>query len=124
MIKGILTGFICLISSVTFACPAALPTNDVNFCASFETATFCYCTTSGYSRLICQDMNMIYNLMMVMGQGSLEKACKHFEKYSTLRDCVDNWTCYRFGGTDSRGRKCSNTQQACKKSVKRSRVMR
>ncbi|CEG56331.1 hypothetical protein [Legionella fallonii] len=112
MIKRIVILSLYLFSLSSFACDKALPTNDVNFCASFKVAATCYCTTSGLPTGLCQDMNALYNRMITVF-GTLRKACE-YQRYTSTEDCMDNWNCYRFGGVDSRGRLCSSNKQACK----------
>ncbi len=60
---------------------------------------------------MCQDMNALYNRMIAVF-GSLQKACA-FQHYTSTQDCIDNWTCYRQGGVDSRGRACSSNRSPC-----------
>jgi len=111
MIKKIILVFMCLSNFTAYACTNALPTDDANFCGSFKAAATCYCVSSGLPNGMCQDMNTLYNRMMVVF-GSLQKAC-NYQRYTTPQDCVDNWKCFQFGGIDSRGRLCSSNQQAC-----------
>lgn len=122
MKKGISTILLLIMSSFSFAsgsvlptnfaCGSALPTNNVNFCSSFEKVAPCYCTSSGLPSGMCQDMDALYKRMIAVF-GTLKKACE-YQKYTSTQDCVDNWTCYRFGGVDSRGRWCSSNKSACK----------
>lgn len=111
MIKGISVVVLFFLSSTVFCCGSALPTNDVNFCPSFKSVATCYCTASGLPAGMCQDMNALYNRLMGVF-GSLKKACE-YQHYTTPQDCMDNWNCYRIGGTDSRGRLCSATKLPC-----------
>ena len=111
MIKKILVLSLCLFSISIFACPRATPTNDVNFCASFKAAATCYCTSSGLPPSMCQDMGQLYKRMLSVF-GSLQKACA-YQSYTSVQDCVDNWSCYLRGGIDSTGKLCSSTQLAC-----------
>lgn len=111
MIRKIIFVFICLFNYTVFACSNAAPTDDASFCTSFKAAATCYCISSGLPNGMCQDMNTLYNRMMVVF-GSLQKAC-NYQHYTTQQDCVDNWKCFQFGGIDSRGRLCNATQQAC-----------
>ena len=106
MIRRTFAGLMCLFSVSTFSCGNAVPTNDVNFCASFKKVATCYCTSSGLPAGMCQDMNMLY-ARMVSVYGSLDKACAA-QPYTTKQDCLDNWNCYRLGGVDSRGNYSSN----------------
>lgn len=108
-LAAILSG--CFAVSAFAGCPNALPTNDVNFCPSFERAAVCYCTSSGLPRAMCEDMNTLY-ARMISYFGSLRKACEH-QRYTTTEDCMDNWNCYLHGGVDSRRRFCSSTKKAC-----------
>ncbi|MCX7114678.1 MAG: hypothetical protein NTW08_02020 [Gammaproteobacteria bacterium] len=109
--KNILAVLLCLLSVSAFACPNALPTNDSEFCGSFKTAATCYCTASGLPGGMCQNMSALYKRMMVVF-GSLQRACE-YQHYTSVQDCIDNWTCYLIGGIDSQGRMCSSTQNAC-----------
>lgn len=115
MFKGIISGFLYILSASamanTLACPYAKATDDVNFCPSFRTAAVCHCTSSGLPPTMCQDMNAIYNRMLSVF-GSLQRACE-YQKATTTQDCIDNWNCYRLGGIDSRGRLCNATEKAC-----------
>lgn len=111
MIKQIFAFFIYFCSFSAFSCINALPTDNVNFCPSFKTAAVCYCTSSGLPGGMCQDMNTLYNRMLSVF-GSLQKACE-YQKYTSTQDCMDNWNCYRLGGVDSRGRRCSSTGMKC-----------
>ncbi|WP_173236757.1 hypothetical protein [Legionella antarctica] len=111
MIKRIFGVCMYLFSLSVFSCPGALPTDHVNFCASFRTAATCYCTSSGLPAGMCQDMTALYNRLIGVF-GSLQKACE-YQRYTTTQDCMDNWNCYRLGGIDSHGRLCSSNQLAC-----------
>lgn len=113
MIRIIVTTFlVCFLGFSAFAeCPKALPTNHVNFCASFKSVAICHCTSSGLPSGMCQDMNALYSRMLSVF-GSLQRACA-FQRSTTPQDCIDNWECYRHGGVDSQGRACSGTQKAC-----------
>ncbi|MBI2785206.1 MAG: hypothetical protein HYX60_02400 [Legionella longbeachae] len=113
MIRGIFVGLMSLfsVSSFSFSCPNALPTNSEGFCASFKSVAICYCTSTGLPSGMCQDMKMLYARMISI-YGSLSNAC-NAQKYTTPQDCMDNWNCYRLGGVDSRGRLCSSNKKAC-----------
>ena len=111
MKKAILVLAMFMFSTIGYTCSRALPTDDPNFCSSFRTAATCYCTSSGLPSGMCQDMNALYNRMMIVF-GSLQKACE-YQHHTSTQDCVDNWNCYAHGGTDSRGRACSSNQQPC-----------
>lgn len=112
MIQRIFAVLMCFFSLSAFAaCSNAVPTDNPAFCASFKAAATCYCTESGLPPMMCQDMNMLYGRLIAVF-GSLQRACE-YQKYSSTQDCIDSWSCYRFGGVDSRGRLCSSTQQAC-----------
>lgn len=113
MIKKIYAVLICCFTCFTTfaACPDALPTNHVNFCASFKQAAICYCITSGMPAFMCQDVNQLYNRMIALF-GSLQGAC-NYQKYISPQICMDNWNCYRQGGVDSRGNICSSTKASC-----------
>lgn len=111
MIKRIAISAMLAFSFSAYSCPNALPTDNVNFCSSFKSVATCYCTSSGLPSGMCQDMNQLYNRMVVVF-GSLKKACE-YQHYTTPQDCMNNWTCYRSGGVDSAGKQCSSTQRAC-----------
>ena len=111
MIRKIFAGVLYCFSMSSFACPIAVPTSDVNFCASFKSAATCYCTSSGLPSGMCQDINALYNRMVVVF-GSLQKACD-YQHHTSSQICMDNWNCYLHGGVDSRGNICSSTRLAC-----------
>lgn len=115
MIRCLLAVSVYLMSISAFACTNALPTDSVGFCSSFRTVAVCYCTSSGVPSGMCQDMQKLYNRMLSYF-GSLQAACLYQQDklhYSSAQDCLDNWNCYLRGGTDSKGRLCSSTQQPC-----------
>ena len=99
------------VSSAVFACPSALPSNDPNFCSSFHKAAECYCTSSGLPLRMCNNMTLLYQ-RMIASLGSLENACR-FQIHTSTQECIDEWVCYRNGGTNSRGELCSGTGNAC-----------
>ena len=109
--KKILVGFIYFFSISAFACPMAVPTNNVNFCASFKAVATCHCTSSGLPSGMCQDINALYNRMLIVF-GSLQKACE-YQHHTSTPICMDNWNCFLHGGVDSRGNVCSSTGMAC-----------
>lgn len=115
MMKGLLAASIYLISMTAFAsdfaCPNALPTDNVNFCPSFKAAAKCHCTSSGLPDLMCQDMKSIYARMMSVF-GTLQRACEYQHTTST-EDCINGWNCYRLGGVDSYGKLCNSNKKAC-----------
>lgn len=98
-------------NGLSFACSSALPTNDPNFCASFKPVATCYCTSSGLPSRMCQDMNALYGRMILVF-GSLQRACE-YQKHTSTQNCLDNWSCYMYGGTDSQGNLCSSSGAAC-----------
>ena len=101
---------VAFLSISAFACPDATSTDDVNFCASFKTATICYCSEAlpGCGRL---SMNQIYSLLLTRYR-TLEAACRS-QSHTDAQTCIDDWNCYRLGGMDSHGRACNSTQLAC-----------
>lgn len=111
MIKNLSVIFFCFFSVLGFACPTALPTNHPNFCSSFKQVATCHCTNSGLPAGMCQNMNALYDRMIALF-GSLKKACE-YQKHTSAQNCIDNWNCYRLGGTDSQGRICSAVGKAC-----------
>jgi hypothetical protein len=111
MIKKIVVVIALFFSVSSFACPRAVPTDNVGFCASFKSAATCYCTSSGLPGGMCQDMNQLY-LRMLSVFGTLQKACE-YQNYTSAQDCMNNWNCYLRGGVDSTGKSCSSTKKAC-----------
>ena len=109
--KQFLIILMSLASFQMFACTNALPTDDSNFCSSFKAVATCYCTSSGLPSSMCQDMNALYYRMIGVF-GSLQSACA-YQGYTSAQDCINNWSCYLYGGVDSTGRSCSSTQRAC-----------
>lgn len=111
MTKRIFAVFIYFCSFSVFSCTNALPTNNPGFCPSFKVAAVCYCTASGVPSSMCQNMTILYHTMKARF-GTLKRACEH-QNYTTTQDCIDNWNCYRQGGTNSRGERCSSTALPC-----------
>lgn len=109
--------YLCLHSLLAFAvappsrCPLALPTEHPGFCASFKSVAACHCVEAGLPAGMCQNMDVIYNRMLVMF-GSMEKACQ-YQSDTPLQLCMDGWNCYRLGGRNSQGQLCSATGRAC-----------
>jgi hypothetical protein len=117
MIKKILS---ILVSALSFSyvcpilaasCGQALPSNDPGFCSSFKEIAQCHCTSSGYPQAMCSDMNQLYSRMVAV-YGSQEKACR-YQTDTSFQACMDDWNCYRIGGTNSLGQECSSTGKAC-----------
>ena len=110
MIRKFVVIFVAFFSVASFACPDALPTDNLGFCASFKTAASCYCSESlpGCGRL---SMSQIYSLLITRYR-SVEAACNS-QQHTDAQTCIDDWNCYRLGGIDSQGRACSSTQLAC-----------
>jgi len=111
MKKSLLAFVLVMFNLTSYACSRALPTDDPGFCASFKAVAICYCASSGVPAGMCQDINALYNRMLVVF-GSLQKACE-YQHHTSVQDCMDNWNCYMHGGIDSRGRACSSNQRAC-----------
>lgn len=114
--KKLLASVLALISINAFAaeiltCPQAMPTNDAGFCGSFKTAATCNCTAKGVPSSLCQNLDDIYSRMLSIF-GSLDRACAYQHETDT-QTCIDDWNCYRNGGTDSHGRLCSATGNSC-----------
>lgn len=109
--KKLIAASIFFFSLSSMACPRALPTDDVNFCASFKAAATCHCVGSGLPAGMCQDMNQLYYRMLSVF-GTLQKACE-YQTTTSVQDCINNWNCYLRGGVDSTGKLCSSTKQAC-----------
>jgi len=92
-------------------CPQALPTDSPAFCESFVSVARCHCIASGMSKIFCQNVGFIYKTMIAL-YGSVENACAH-QHDTDAQNCIDDWHCYRSGGSDSAGRLCSGTGKAC-----------
>jgi hypothetical protein len=110
MMKKILVVCMYFFSVSAFACGNSLPTNDPNFCHSFQEVAKCHCNARGVPGY-CRDMPTIYSSMKAIF-GSLEAACK-FQHDVSPQECVNDWNCYFTGGKDSLGRKCSSTMAKC-----------
>jgi hypothetical protein len=93
------------------SCPQAVPVSSPNFCSSFQTAAVCHCTQSGLPESMCQDLNELY-VRMIAIFGSVEQAC-FYQQDTAYQTCVDDWNCYRSGGTDSQGHLCSSNGNKC-----------
>lgn len=114
MIKSILALVLTLFSTTIYAinaCPQAASTDSPSFCPSFQSVAQCHCSESGLPKSMCQDMGAIYQRMIIVF-GSVQRACEYQHDTST-QNCMDDWSCYRSGGTDSQGRLCSSTGKSC-----------
>ncbi len=98
-------------SSIYASCPTDLSDEDLNFCEKFKNAAICYCTDTGLPKFLCSDMNSLYSRMTTIFR-SLENACA-YQKHTDKQTCINNWNCYRLGGTDSYGKLCSSTGNKC-----------
>ena len=92
-------------------CPQALPATDPNFCSSFKSSAECHCVSHGLPEGICSNMNSLYD-MLIIRFGTLNRVCE-YQQDTTTQTCMDDWNCYRLGGTDSQGNACSSTGKAC-----------
>ena len=92
-------------------CPKSRPSNDNKFCSSFEEAASCHCSTSGLPKNMCQDMETVYQRMLIVF-STQQQACEYQQNTPTQR-CIDNWNCYRLGGKDSEGHPCGATGRSC-----------
>lgn len=101
------------LGSYAFAssCQGAYPDYSDKFCHSFKKAAECYCTSAGVPRIMCTDMSLIYSRMLAI-YGTVESACKH-QKDTDYQTCLDDWHCYRSGGSDSKEQLCSGTGKSC-----------
>jgi hypothetical protein len=128
--KKILAFIMCFISVSCFAfakptqvnlltlgsCPQAVATTDAGFCPSFQSVAQCQCVSRGLPPGMCKDMSLLYDRMIAMF-GSVDKACQYQADTShdtTKQQCIDDWNCYRSGGTDSQGGACSSTGKSCR----------
>ena len=98
-------------SCKTMDCAEAAATTSPDFCKSFEDVAPCQCKSHGGTTKFCTGMDKIYQNMIDIF-GSLESACK---RHSNPQLCVDDWNCYRNGGTNHEGGLCSGTGNSCKK---------
>lgn len=119
IMKWILALMLSFLSFSSFAapevysnCKQALPTDNPGFCASFKSAAACYCKESGGPGFVCQNMDLVYKLMMERYHHKLQEVCEAQHDTST-QTCIDDWNCYRNGGKDSQGRLCSSTGKVC-----------
>ncbi|WP_084273736.1 hypothetical protein [Legionella fairfieldensis] len=114
MMRIIIAVFTCFFYVSGYAvCPNALPTNDVNFCASFKDTAGCHCRELlPKGGALCNNPHLIYETMLIRYK-SLQNACAT-QTYTSAQDCMDNWSCYLNGGVDSHGRICSSTRLACR----------
>jgi hypothetical protein len=103
-----LLGLYC--SSIV-ACPDALPITDARFCASFDVAAQCYCTSSGLPKKMCGSTQKVYDRMMSIFH-SIESACS-FQHNTPYQNCLDNWHCYMLGGSNNANEWCSGSGAAC-----------
>ncbi|MDR3491213.1 MAG: hypothetical protein P4M12_04115 [Gammaproteobacteria bacterium] len=95
----------------TLACGQALPVTNPSFCSSFQVVAQCHCTASGLPAGMCNDMNLLYQRMISMF-GSIQRACE-YQHDTSIQNCINDWSCYRNGGTDNVGGLCSSTGRAC-----------
>lgn len=99
------------LSATHHACPQATATTDPSFCASFRSAAQCHCTSSGLPSGVCQNIQTIYSRMISIF-GSIQRACE-YQRDTSVKTCIDDWNCFRFGGKDSNGGLCSASGRAC-----------
>jgi hypothetical protein len=97
--------------SIVKSCEQAVPSTDAGFCPSFKAVAECHCLENGLGPDTCGDMGALYQYMLDFF-GSLENACS-FQQDSDYTTCMDDWNCYRKGGTNSQGGLCSATGSAC-----------
>lgn len=107
-----------LLSPATYgkACAQAAPTTSPAFCASFKTIAKCQCEQLSPRKEICNDMTMIYKIMMATFGQDLGRACKYQQDKQGGTDpqtCINDWNCYLNGGKDSHGGLCSGTGSRC-----------
>ncbi len=95
----------------SFSCAQAVPTTDGGFCPSFKSVANCHCQEQGMPAKVCQNMDLLYNAM-VARYSTLERACANQHDTST-QNCIDDWNCYRNGGTNSQGGLCSSSGSKC-----------
>ncbi len=111
--KRMLFGLLfCVLSSSIFAdCPRATATDLPAFCESFKVAAQCHCTSSGLPQVMCNNVRLLYQRLMVTF-GSLEKTCA-FQRDTTPEDCMDSWKCFLQGGRNAAGKLCNGTGRPC-----------
>jgi hypothetical protein len=120
--KKILTLCLVMLSLVTSAhatvlksnrpatCPQAVSSSDPSFCGSFHSVANCHCVESGVP-VNCDDLGALYDYMLAIF-GSLDAACS-FQEDTDKQTCIDDWNCYRNGGSNSQGQACSSTGNSC-----------
>ncbi len=91
-------------------CALAEAITSPDFCKSFETVAACHCVSSGVPAGMC-NMDWIYTHMVDVFKDQ-QRACDH-QKDVPAQACMDDWNCYRHGGTDSQGNLCSGTGKSC-----------
>ena len=113
MIRKIVCLFACLfsISSFSASCPQAVATDSPVFCGSFKSVAECHCTSSGLPKGMCTNMKVIYDRMNII-YGTMNRACEA-QHDTSVQNCIDDWNCYRLGGTSSQGTLCSGTGSPC-----------
>jgi hypothetical protein len=92
------------------SCAQAVPTTDGGFCPSFKTVATCHCIESGIPSKACQNMDLLY-AAMIGRYKTVESACANQHDTST-QNCIDDWQCYRSGGSTAGGL-CSATGNKC-----------
>lgn len=101
------------------ACKKADPVEFPSFCSTFKAVAACHCSGSLPSGM-CQDMKTIYSRMVSIF-GSQQKACEYQwgdgkkDGGVPVQECMDDWNCYRQGGTSSENKVCSGTGNACER---------
>jgi hypothetical protein len=101
-------------------CAHAASPHQRQFCATFKASASCYCTSSGLPASMCQDIERIYQRMLLVFDN-VQKACE-FQQDTSQQICMDSWKCYRLGGKDSKGRWCNGTGLACLKEKNRAAI--
>jgi hypothetical protein len=91
-------------------CPQAVSSGDAAFCGSFHSVANCHCVESGVP-VNCDDLGALYDYMVAIF-GSLDAACS-FQEDTDKQTCIDDWNCYRNGGSNSLGQMCNASGNAC-----------
>src|SRR5580693_2747985 len=90
-------------------CKKADPIDSPTFCTTFEAAAKCYCRNASPIPAACKSASKVYEYMLSVHHGNLEKACKYAADHqpgTTPQECIDDWNCWRSGGRDSNGKLC------------------
>ena len=112
-VKGLLISCLLGFGTNLYAveCAPADSITSNTFCSSFKNATQCHCYNSGLRGSICTNMVQFY-IRMINTLGTLQRVCS-LQHYTSTKECIDDWNCYRYGGLTSDGQLCGGNAQPC-----------